>query len=323
MLLDVKGLKVYFKDENRVTKALDGIDFAVRDNEVVGLVGESGSGKTMTALSVMGLLPKGGYVEAGNIFFSGRDLLRLDGAAMRGIRGRYISMIFQEPFTSLNPVLSIGEQIEEAIRAHKALSKQDLRREAEALLMKVRIENPGKIYHDYPHQMSGGQRQRVMIAMALALGPRLLIADEPTTALDVTIQSEILRLILRIKKEFSMSVLFITHDVGVVNEIADRILVMKKGRIVEKGAKGDILKSPKHPYTKKLLDAVPKVRTKTDGVRERTTPFIRIKSLTKKFAIKRGLLKKKTGETKAVDEVSLDIKKGETLGLVGESAKRR
>jgi peptide/nickel transport system ATP-binding protein len=274
----------------------------------------------MTALSIMRLLPKEGEFAGGKIIFAEKDLLKIDEPKMRKIRGQFISMIFQEPFTSLNPVLRIGDQITEAILAHRSISAREAKEEVEELLRKVQIKDPRTVCYNYPHQVSGGQRQRAMIAMALALGPKLLIADEPTTALDVTIQSEILKLLLKLKKDLKMSILFITHDVGVVNEVADKILVMKEGKIVERGRKRDILKAPKHPYTKGLLDAIPKVHIDKASSGLRTSPFVKIESLSKIYSIERGLLKSKAGEIRAVDNVTLNIKKGETLGLVGESA---
>jgi ABC-type microcin C transport system duplicated ATPase subunit YejF len=319
-MLEIKNLKVYFRHDHMTVKAVDGIDLSIRENEVVGLVGESGSGKTVTGLSIMKLVPEGGYIEGGSITFEGGDLKSLDDSLMLDIRGKKISMIFQEPFTSLNPVFRVGEQISEAILAHSHIRKIEADREARSLLEKVQIRNPDKVFYDYPHQLSGGQRQRVMIAMALALKPRLLIADEPTTALDVTIQAEILKLLLRLKDEFKLSVLFITHDFGVINEVADRILVMKDGKIVEEGRKEDILSSPKHPYTRKLLGAIPKIELDKRLGKEGVDIFIKVDSVSKTFAIERGLWRKKVGEIRAVDGVSLDLKKGKTMGLVGESA---
>ncbi|MBL7068780.1 MAG: ABC transporter ATP-binding protein [Candidatus Omnitrophica bacterium] len=321
MLLEVRGLKIYFKDDNGVTKAIDGIDFAIGENEVVGLVGESGSGKTMTALSMMRLIPQGGHIENGEILFEDKDILKFSKREMLKIRGRNISMIFQEPFTALNPVLRVGEQIDEILILHKSLSRKEARRETMDLLKKVRIENPERIYFGYPHQLSGGQRQRAMIAMALALRPKIVIADEPTTALDVTIQSEILKLLLSLREEFRMSILFITHDLGVINEVADRILVMKEGKIVEEGRKADILGAPKHPYTKRLLDAVPKIEREKEISPVKEPPvFVEIRGISKTFPIERGAWRIKIGSIKAVEGVSLKLKEGRTLGLVGESA---
>ena len=320
MLLEVKNLKIYFGDGREVTRAIDGIDFAIGVNEVVGLVGESGSGKTMTALSIMKLVPPGGRIEEGEILFEGEDLLKLDESKICQSRGHKMSMIFQEPFTSLNPVLRIGEQIAEAISIHKSVTKEELYRETIDILKKVRIKDPQRVYFDYPHQLSGGQRQRAMIAMAIALRPKLLIADEPTTALDVTIQSEILKLLLDLKRDLKMSILFITHDLAVVNEVADKVLVMKEGKIVEAQVTADILRSPKHPYTKRLLDAIPRIDTDTGFTPSEREDLIRVESLSKIFSIERGIWRKMVGEVKAVDGVSLNLKRGETLGLVGESA---
>jgi ABC-type microcin C transport system duplicated ATPase subunit YejF len=320
MLLEVKDLKVYFKDDGRVTKAVDGIDFTINEEEVVGLVGGSGSGKSMTALSIMKLLPKGSSVESGEVIFERGDVFKLPESKMRKVRGQFISMIFQEPFTSLNPVMRVGAQIVEAVLVHKKVSKKEACLEAERLLRKVQIDDPGRVFSGYPHQLSGGQRQRVMIAMALAHSPKLLIADEPTTALDVTIQSEILKLILRLKKEMGMSILFITHDLGVVNKIADKILVMKDGKIVESGPRACIMLAASDPYTKKLIDAIPKVGAADREIAPEAGVIVKIEYVTKNFAIERGAWRKRVGEVRAVDKVSLDIKNGSTMGLVGESA---
>ena len=320
MLLEVKGLKTYFRNNGRLTEAVDGIDFEVAHDEVVSLVGESGSGKSVTALSILRLLPGGGWTEAGEILFEGKDLLKLNESGMLNIRGKNISMIFQEPFTSLNPVVRVGEQIREVLLIHKHLSRKTAFNETLQLLKKVQIKDPERIYSSYPHQLSGGQRQRVMIAMAIALKPKLLIADEPTTALDVTIQSEILKLLLDLKRDFKMSILFITHDFAVVNEVADRVIVMKDGGIVESQDKTSIMKAPKNAYTKKLLDAIPRISTEEKLIPSEKTPFIRIENLSKRFSVERGVFRKKIGDIKAVDNANFVLKKGRTLGLVGESA---
>jgi peptide/nickel transport system ATP-binding protein len=320
MLLDVKGLKVYFEDGGRVTKAVDGIDFAIAADEVVGLVGESGSGKTMTALASMGLVPPGGRIAGGSLNFEGQDLAKLSEQELCEIRGREISMIFQEPFTSLNPVIRVGEQVTEAILVHKKTSKEEAEEAALEILKKVKIKDPKRAYTDYPHRLSGGERQRIMIAMALALRPKLLIADEPTTALDVTIQAEILDLLRELKKELKMSILFITHDLAVVNNIADRVVVMKDGRIVEEGPTAEILNMPKDPYTQKLLAAIPKIGEGAVLPTEISDSAVNMATISKRFTVERGLLRKKVGEVKAVDNVTLELKRGKTLGLVGESA---
>ncbi len=317
-MLSIKDLKVQFRDGRRAIKAIDGVSFDIGADEVVGLVGESGSGKTMTALSIMGLLPQNGRAVEGKILFGEDDILRLKESRILKIRGSKIAMIFQEPFTSLNPVLRVGEQIIEAMRAHKRIGVRWARKEAVILLRKVKIDEPHRILNSYPHQLSGGQRQRIMIAMALSCGPQLLIADEPTTALDVTIQSDILNLLLELKREYKMSILFITHDLEVVNQIADRILVMKEGKIVESGITKDVLSSPQVTYTKDLIAAIPQIdKDKAPYVGE--IAFMRVNFLAKNFPIERGILRKKVGELRAVYNVKFDIFRGETLGLVGES----
>jgi oligopeptide/dipeptide ABC transporter ATP-binding protein len=257
-LLTVKGLKVYFRNEEEVARAVDGVSFSVNREETVCLVGESGCGKTVTALSVMGLIPiPPGEIAGGQVLFRGKNLLDFSDNEMQDIRGNQIAMVFQEPLTSLNPVFTIGDQIGEAIRIHEDLPERDIVRRSEQLLKDVGIASPKGRMRDYPHQLSGGQRQRVMIAMALACDPELVIADEPTTALDVTVQAQILRLLDAIQKERSMSVLYITHDLGVVSKVADRICVMYAGVIAEQGGKDAVLKTPKHPYTQALLASLP------------------------------------------------------------------
>jgi oligopeptide/dipeptide ABC transporter ATP-binding protein len=258
ILLSVKNLKVYFRSENEVARAVDGISFDVRREETVCLVGESGCGKTVTALSVMGLVPiPPGEIADGRVLFRDQNLLDLDDNEMQKIRGNQIAMVFQEPLTSLNPVFTIGDQIGEAIGTHEDLPENEITRRSEQLLKDVGIPSPAERLGDYPHQLSGGQRQRVMIAMALACDPDLIIADEPTTALDVTVQAQILRLLNAIQKKRAMSVLYITHDLGVVSKVADRVSVMYAGIIAEQGNRDDIFKRPKHPYTQALLASLP------------------------------------------------------------------
>jgi len=258
ILLSVENLKVYFRSEDEVARAVDGISFDVRREETVCIVGESGCGKTVTALSVMGLVPiPPGEIADGRVLFRGQNLLDFDDTEMQEIRGNQIAMVFQEPLTSLNPVFTIGDQIGEAIRTHEDMSENEGTRRSEQLLKDVGIASPAQRLNDYPHQLSGGQRQRVMIAMALACSPDLIIADEPTTALDVTVQAQILRLLDSIQKLRAMSVLYITHDLGVVSKIADRVCVMYAGTIAEQGNRQDIFKNPKHPYTQALLASLP------------------------------------------------------------------
>src|SRR3977135_784671 len=259
-LLEVEDLHVHFVTTRGVVRAVEGISYTVKPGEVVALVGESGCGKSVSSLAIMRLLAKpAGRIVAGRILFEGRNLLELSEERMREIRGRDIAMIFQEPMTSLNPVLTIGFQIAEALIYHRGLSRQAAEAETIRLLEKVRIPAANSRFHEYPHRSSGGMRQRVMIAMALACKPKLLIADEPTTALDVTIQAQILELLKILQQEEDMSILFITHDMGVVAEIADRTVVMYDGQAVETGSTAQIFAAPAHAYTRALLAAVPRL----------------------------------------------------------------
>ena len=258
ILLSVVDLKVYFRSEDEVARAVDGVSLDVRREETVCLVGESGCGKTVTALSIMGLVPiPPGEIADGRVLFRDQNLLDFNDTEMQQIRGNQIAMIFQEPLTSLNPVFTIGDQIGEAISTHEDIPASEVTRRSEQLLKDVGIASPAERLSDYPHQLSGGQRQRAMIAMALACSPDLIIADEPTTALDVTVQAQILRLLDSIQKLRSMSVLYITHDLGVVSKIADRVCVMYAGIIAEQGNRQEIFKNPKHPYTQALLASLP------------------------------------------------------------------
>jgi peptide/nickel transport system ATP-binding protein/oligopeptide transport system ATP-binding protein len=257
-LLYVENLKVYFQNDGPPARAVDGISFEVRQKETVCIVGESGCGKTVSALSILGLVPTPpGEIVDGKIFFSGQNLLELDEKAMQKIRGNHISMVFQEPLTSLNPVFTIGDQLGEAVRTHKSIGTDALKRYCIQILADVGIPSPEQRLNDYPHQLSGGQRQRVMIAMALSCDPDLMIADEPTTALDVTVQAQILELFRSIQQKRSMSLLYITHDLGVVSAIAHRIYVMYAGIIAEQGNPDQIFRSARHPYTQALLASLP------------------------------------------------------------------
>ncbi len=261
VVLSVEGLRVYFRNEEEVARAVDGVDFEVRRGETVCLVGESGCGKTVSALALLGLLPRPpGEIAGGRVRFCGDDLLDRDEEALQVVRGRRIGMVFQEPLTSLNPVFTIGEQIAEPLRVHLELPESQIRQRCLQLLHDVGIDSPEQRLAAYPHQLSGGQRQRAMIAMALACGPELIIADEPTTALDVTVQAQILSLMNRLQHAHDMSVLYITHDLGVVSQIADRVYVMYAGVIVETGAAQPVLRNPRHPYTRALLDSLPNRR---------------------------------------------------------------
>lgn len=264
-LLRIEGARTVFRTPNGDVAAVDSVDLSVARGQTLGIVGESGCGKSVLSLSVMRLVPPPGRIAAGRILFDDRDLLTLTETEMRAIRGRRIGMIFQEPMTSLNPVYTAGEQIVEAMRAHDpGASATDLRKRAVAALDRVRIPAPDRRFGEYPHQMSGGMRQRVMIAMALACGPDLLIADEPTTALDVTVQAQILDLLRSLQRETGMAIVLITHDLGVVAEMADEIAVMYAGKIVERAPAATIFDDPQHPYTLGLLGSIPRIETTTE-----------------------------------------------------------
>jgi peptide/nickel transport system ATP-binding protein len=258
-LLEVNNLRTHFPTRAGLVRAVDGVSFYLNRGELLGLVGESGCGKSMTALSVMRLIAPPGKIVAGEILFDGKDLLKLSDAEMRQMRGDDIGMIFQDPMTSLNPVYTVGEQIAEALRLHRKLSRKQAKQAAIEAMREVAIPDPARRVSDYPHQLSGGMRQRIMIAMALACNPKLLIADEPTTALDVTIQAQILELLDELRKQRDLGVLLITHDLGVVAEVADRVAVMYTGRIVEESPVDELFARPKHPYTEGLLRSVPKL----------------------------------------------------------------
>ncbi|MBU3155951.1 ABC transporter ATP-binding protein [Clostridium estertheticum] len=265
MLLEVKNLKTQFRVKGGLVNAVDGVDFEVDKGEILAIVGESGSGKSVTSLSILSLIPNPpGEIIGGEILFKGEDLLKKSNKEMRNIRGNEIAMIFQEPMTSLNPVFTVGKQIAETITRHKKLKKKDAMAEAVKMLELVGIPTPEKRINDYPHQLSGGMRQRVMIAIALSCNPELLIADEPTTALDVTIQAQILELIVKLKDKFGTAILLITHDLGVVAETADKVVVMYCGKIVESATSLQLFEKPLHPYTEGLLLSIPKVDEKVD-----------------------------------------------------------
>ncbi|MEH3063204.1 MAG: ABC transporter ATP-binding protein [Methylobacterium radiotolerans] len=343
-ILSVSDLTVSFRSDGRWREVVHGVSFDVGPRETVALVGESGSGKSVSALSILRLLPRDASRIGGRVRFEGRELLAAPEAEMRRVRGDSVAMIFQEPMTSLNPVLTIGFQIAEALIRHRGLSRSAAEAEALRLLDKVRIPAARSRLHEYPHRFSGGMRQRVMIAMALACRPKLLIADEPTTALDVTIQAQILDLIKSLQDEEGMSVLFITHDMGVVAEIADRTVVMYRGRAVEAGPTARIFSEPTEPYTRALLAAVPRLGTMAgrarpmrfpvvdratglaaptpetpDTVRAAERPVLEVRDLTTRFDIRSGLLGRVTGRVHAVERVSFSLAAGETLALVGES----
>ena len=269
MLLAVENLHVHFRTADGVLRAVDGVSLQVDEGQTLAIVGESGSGKSVTANSILRLIPEPPGRIAGSIRFQGTDLLKLPDRAMRDIRGNEISMIFQEPMTSLNPVLTVGRQIGETLRMHQGLDRQAAERRAIEMLTMVGIPEPARRVREYPHQLSGGMRQRVMIAMALACNPKLLIADEPTTALDVTIQAQILQLMLDLKRRVGAAIILITHDLGVVAEIAERVMVMYAGRKVEEAPVAELFRSPRHPYTQGLLGAVPRLGSSLTGTARR------------------------------------------------------
>ena len=345
-LLSVKNLSLGFKSRNTTNAVLHDISFDVLANEIVGIVGESGSGKSVTNLAVLGLLPqKSVDISSGEILFEGADLLNYSTQELQEIRGNAISMIFQEPMSSLNPSMRCGKQVTEILQRHKKLSAQEAKTETLNLFEQVKLPRPASVFKAYPHKISGGQKQRVMIAMAIACKPKLLIADEPTTALDVTVQKEIILLLKELQKETGMSILFISHDLSLVSEIADRVIVMYKGKIVERGTAASIFKNPQEEYTKALIYARPSTKERlerlptvadflnqkpmapavSEAVRTAKhqklyskTPLLEIKNARKEYYSNVSFFGKK--ETiKAVNDVSFKIYEGETLGLVGES----
>jgi microcin C transport system ATP-binding protein len=317
-ILSIRDLSIAFGKGARETLAVDRVSFDIRKGETVALVGESGSGKSVTALSVMKLLPyPAAHHPSGSIKFEGRELLTLSEQQIRDVRGNDIAIIFQEPMTSLNPLHTIEKQIREILLLHQGLSGETARARIIELLGQVGIPDPVGRLGSYPHQLSGGQRQRVMIAMALANKPDLLIADEPTTALDVTVQAQILKLLKDTQMQLGMSMLFITHDLGIVRKLADRVCVMQRGKIVEQGEVERVFTAPEHPYTRALLAAEP--RPDPAPPRPDAPVVVETKDLKVWFPVKRGVLRKVVGHIKAVDGVSIELRKGETLGVVGES----
>lgn len=341
-LLQVRNLKVSFRgEEGELTEALKGINFDIPRNRTVALVGESGSGKSVTSMAIMQLLPARNTVidPASQVTFEGRDLLALEGAELRKMRGKDIAMIFQEPMSSLNPVFTVGDQIAETLMLHAGLGRRDAFKRAVALLTEVGLPDPEKRARAYPHELSGGQQQRVMIAMAIACEPKLLIADEPTTALDVTIQKQILQLLADLQKKHGMSVLFITHDLGLVGEFADDVVVMRHGEIREAGSVEQIFNAPANPYTKALLNCRPhldsrplrlaviddfmqpggyvKPGERVRGYEASDEIILDVQHLAKSFDIRQGLFGKR--QFHAVKDVSFQLPRGKTLGIVGES----
>jgi peptide/nickel transport system ATP-binding protein len=345
-LLQIQNLVISFSRENSWTDVIKNISFELHKNEIIGIVGESGSGKSVSSLAVLGLLPnKISRISNGQILYNGDDLTQKSSKDFRKIRGREISMIFQEPMSSLNPSLKCGYQVEEILFEHTNLSKKEVKAEVLSLFEKVKLPNPEKIYNSYPHQISGGQKQRVMIAMAIACKPKILFADEPTTALDVTVQKEIIKLLKELQQETQMSIVFISHDLALVSEIADRVLVMYKGEIVEQGPTAEIFRNPQQTYTKALIASRPSLderlkrlptiadflndTTPTEIItpEERTKrlerlyaqpPILEVKNIEKNYYSKIGILGKKS-VFQALQDISFKVYEGETKGLVGES----
>jgi len=318
LLLEVKDLSVNFGTGDKAVRAVRGVSFDIKRGETVALVGESGSGKSVTALSVLQLLayPSASH-PTGSIRFQGKELVGASTRELLAVRGNRISMIFQEPMTSLNPLHTIERQVNEVLILHKGLSREAARKRTLELLEQVGIPDAANRLDAYPHQLSGGQRQRVMIAMALANEPDLLIADEPTTALDVTIQAQILKLLKSLQARYGMALLFITHDLGIVRKMADRVCVMTQGRIVEQGPVEEVFDRPQHSYTQHLLSAEPKGRP---AAADPAAPeILRLDDLKVHFPIRRGVMRRTVGHVKAVDGVSLALREGHTIGLVGES----
>lgn len=347
-LVQIKNLSIDFKTDSGIIRAVNSISFDIPAGKTIGLVGESGSGKSVTSLALMGLIPNPpGKVSEGEILFEGRNILELDQDEMRKIRGNKISMIFQEPMTSLNPVFTVGSQVDEAIMLHQNVKKEEARKRTIELFDEVGIPDPSNKVNAYPHEMSGGQKQRVMIAMAMACEPKLLICDEPTTALDVTIQKQVLELMHKLQKKHNMSMLFITHDLSVVADIADEVLVMFRGDLVEKSKCEVLFSKPEHPYTKGLLACRPsliknpkrlytvddfledegKIVSESDLKQEdikvpnkaESEILLEVKNVKKYYPLKGGLFGKVVDYVKAVDDVSFTLQKGKVLGLVGES----
>lgn len=314
-VLDVRDLKIGFRNEGKLSLAVKGVSFHVGRGETVALVGESGSGKSVTALSTVQLLGASAEIQ-GSVSYAGRQMVGAPEKTLREIRGNDISFIFQEPMTSLNPLHTLEKQLSESLALHQGLTGAKARARIVQLLDRVGIRDAESRLADYPHQLSGGQRQRVMIAMALANGPDLLIADEPTTALDVTIQAQILELLAELKADEGLSMLFISHDLGIVRRIADRVCVMKDGEIVEQGPVEQIFANPQHPYTQKLLNAAP--TGQAEPLPDDAPVLVQTCDLKVWFPVKRGLMRRVVGHIKAVNGATLDLRAGQTLGIVGE-----
>jgi peptide/nickel transport system ATP-binding protein len=320
-LLQVENLKAGFVQGGQMTKAVGGVSFTIDRGETFALVGESGSGKSVTALSVLRLLPQNGRIIDGKVILRGRNLFALPEVSMSSIRGRRIGIVFQDPQSSLNPVMSIGQQVGEVLRLHKRLNGGALQARVIELLGLVGLPRPERHFTEYPHQLSGGMRQRVMIAIALAGEPDLLIADEPTTALDVTVQAQILGLLKRLQRETGMALWLITHDLGIVHDLADRIAVMRNGLIVEEARRDEFFRQPRHPYSRQLLDALPRLSdcVGREPVAQAGRPLLEVSDFKVHYPVRKGLFRRVVDHVRAVDGVSFSLWAGETLALVGES----
>lgn len=317
-ILQVQDLSIPLHFGGDRAYAVKDVSFEVYPGEILCIVGESGSGKSMSSNAIMGLLPQEITPDQGRIMFMGKDLLQCSENELLSLRGKEMAMIFQEPMSALNPLMTVGQQVVEVMKAHRAFTPDERVKRTIELFEFVGLPEPKRLFHTHPFRLSGGQRQRVMIAMAMALKPRLLIADEPTTALDVTTQAQILKLIEETQQEINMGVIFVTHDFGVVAEIADRVAVMEQGLLVEQGKADDILNRPQHPYTQKLIAAVPRLRREQELRGEVETPVLEVRNLKKHYTLREGLLRPPR-IIKAVDGVSFTVNRGETLGIVGES----
>jgi peptide/nickel transport system ATP-binding protein len=322
-LLNVSGLSIHFGAAESPSVVVDNTSFSINRGETVVLVGESGSGKSISALAIMRLLPRAARIAAGSIMLDGKNILSVPENEMGGIRGARIGMIFQEPQSSLNPVMTIGNQIGEVLRRHKGLRGKAEKKRVIELLDAVEIPDAARRYAEFPHQFSGGMKQRVMIAIAMAAEPDLMIADEPTTALDVTVQAQVLELLRKQQRDTKMGILFITHDLGVAYQMADRLVVMKQGLIVEEGAREAFYDAPQHPYSKQLFDALPsrekRIREGIDRTIKSPKPVLEIENLKVHYPIRKGLFKRIAGYVKAVDGVNLTVNQGTTVAIVGES----
>jgi peptide/nickel transport system ATP-binding protein len=318
-VLQIRDLSVVLPPGGDRTHAVAGVSLDVAAGQTVCVVGESGSGKSVMANAVMRLLPRALRVESGQIRLQGEDLLAAGEGRLRQLRGSLMGMVFQEPMTALNPVMTVGDQIDEVLRVHDYGDAETRSRRVLELMQEMHLPNPEVLRHRYPFQLSGGQRQRVVIAMAMALKPQLLIADEPTTALDVTTQAQILSLIRELQRQHGVGVLFITHDFGVVADIADHVVVMQHGRVVESGPVSQVLREPQHPYTRRLIQAVPRLRTDGAAPGAVPTPLLQIERVSKTYPARRTSLFGRGGRHLALDEVSLSIGSGEIVGLIGES----